>query len=52
MKQAGVDGLSPEQLVRMRDHGVTGEYVKKMRSKLGAEISIEEIVRLRDHGIE
>jgi hypothetical protein len=36
----------------MRDHGVTPEYIQKLRSSGIQDLTIEQIIRLRDHGID
>ena len=47
---AGHRKLPLEQLIRVRDHGVGGEYARDMR-QLGFAVPIDELVRARDHGV-
>ena len=39
-----------DMLLKVRDHGVTPEYVREMKG-LGYSLSPEELVRARDHGV-
>ena len=50
MTDAGFGKLQSDEYRRARDHGVTPEFVRDMRS-LGVKIPLEELVRLRDHGV-
>ena len=48
---AGHRKLPLDELIRVRDHGVTPEYVREMR-QLGHAPPIDELVRVRDHGVD
>jgi hypothetical protein len=39
-----------EQLVRLRDHGVTGPYIQKMKDRGYTNLSLDEFINLRDRG--
>jgi hypothetical protein len=38
------------ELVRTRDHGVTANFVRRMKELLKESPSAEQLVRLRSHG--
>ena len=38
-----------DQLVRLKDHGVSASYIRRMKDK-GFDVSLDEYVRLRDRG--
>jgi hypothetical protein len=39
-----------EQLVRLKDHGVSAAYIKRLKDKGYAELTLDEFIRLRDRG--
>lgn len=45
----GYTELTPEELIRTRDHGVSASYIRRMKDK-GFDVSLDEYVRLRDRG--
>ena len=47
---AGYDGASAQELVSLHVHGVTAEYVSRMKSVL-ADLSLESAVDLAIHGV-
>ena len=47
----GYRGLPLDQVVRVRDHGITPDYISGMR-QLGYTLTIEDLVRARDHGVD
>lgn len=49
---AGYRGLSVDQLIRLRDHGVDGTYLAGLRAAGYAGLSVEDVIRLRDHGVD
>jgi beta-lactamase regulating signal transducer with metallopeptidase domain len=49
---AGYRGLSVDQLIRLRDHGVSGEYLAQLKAAGYANLPIEDVIRLRDHGVD
>jgi hypothetical protein len=51
MKAAGYDKLSAEQLVRLRDHGVSGAYVRDLGAQGFKNVPLEDVVRSKDHGV-
>jgi hypothetical protein len=53
LKQLGYPHPEPDQLIAMRIHGVTPEYITSMRSQHGMQnLTIEQLVNLRIHGID
>jgi len=52
MQSLGYKHPEPEQLVAMRIHGVTPEFVSNLRSRGMQNLSIEQLVNLRIHGID
>jgi len=51
MRALGYAGLSLEEYVRMRDHGVTPDFVESMKEVGYTQLTAGELVRLRDHGV-
>jgi hypothetical protein len=49
LKELGYSNVAIEQLVRLKDHGVSASYIKRMKEK-GYDVSLDEYVRLRDRG--
>ena len=49
MRAEGYDSLSLEQLIHTRDHGVTVEFIRRVKSG-GTAPTVEELIRLRDRG--
>ena len=49
LKELGYNNVAIEQLVRLKDHGVSASYIRRMKEK-GYEVSLDEYVRLRDRG--
>jgi len=53
LKQLGYLHPEPDQLIAMRIHGITPEYITSMRSQHGLQnLTIEQLVSLRIHGID
>jgi hypothetical protein len=50
IQAAGYRDLTVEQLVRLREHGVTGEYIRQIRAA-GQELSVDGLLRFREHGV-
>jgi beta-lactamase regulating signal transducer with metallopeptidase domain len=46
----GYRNLTVDQLIRLKESGVTGEYIRQVRSA-GLQPSLEEWPRLREHGV-
>jgi hypothetical protein len=45
----GYGDVTPHDLARLRDHGVSADAVRRAKS-VGAKPSVDEIIRLRDSG--
>jgi hypothetical protein len=45
--EAGFKDVSPEEFVRLRDHGVNAEYIRQY----GSGHSVEEVIRMHDRGL-
>ncbi len=43
--------LIPGELIRLRDHGATSDYLQET-ARLGYKMDSDEIVKLRDHGVD
>jgi hypothetical protein len=42
--------VSLDDLIRLRDHGVTLAYAEHVRERNGRTVSIDELIDRRDHG--
>ncbi len=49
---AGYRGLSANDLIRLRDHGVDGPFVAAMNAAAKRRLSPDELIALRDHGVD
>jgi len=38
-------------LIRLRDHGVSPEWLRTVQAQNTGKLSIDELVSLRDHGV-
>jgi hypothetical protein len=45
---AGLRDLAPDELVRLRENGVSGEFAR--RAAAGGRLSADELIRLRTGG--
>jgi beta-lactamase regulating signal transducer with metallopeptidase domain len=50
IQAAGYHNLAVDQLIRLKEHGVTGEYIRQIRAA-GQELSANDVVRFREHGV-
>ena len=50
MAGLGYKGLPIETLIRLRDHGVTPDYVVETQKRGLKDLPADEIIRLRDRG--
>jgi hypothetical protein len=42
--------MTTEQLVRLKDHGVSAAYIRRMKERGHGDLSLDEFIRLRDRG--
>ncbi len=52
LDSAGYKNLGVENLVRLRDHGVDGDYIADMKEMGYAPSNPEELIESRDHGVD
>ena len=50
-RRLGLSVTTLEQFIRLRDHGVTPEYVKALDAQGFKNVPVEDIVRTKDHGV-
>lgn len=43
--------LTPKQLIKLRDHDVSGAFVQQMRAAGLGELNIADLIKLHDHGV-
>ena len=51
MKDLGIKDLTLDQLVRLRDHGITPGFVNHVRARGFKDTTAEELVRLKNGGL-
>ena len=44
--------FSTDELVELRNHGVNGDYLRKLKESGFQHLSADKIVKLRDNGVE
>jgi len=49
VRELGYRDLSPDDLTRLRDHGVTASYIRRVNAD-GPPRAAEDIIRMRDRG--
>ena len=52
LKSLGYEGLSDDDLVQARDHGVDPEYVRGMAAVGYKAVALDQLIRMRDHGVD
>jgi hypothetical protein len=50
IRDLGYTNLTPAELVRMRDHGVTASFVRRVKELMKESPSAEQLIRMRSHG--
>jgi len=45
-------GLTPAQLIALRDHGVSRAFVEQMRAAGLNDLSVNDLIELSDHGVD
>jgi Mn-dependent DtxR family transcriptional regulator len=50
LKDLGYQNLTTDQLIRLKDHGVSASYIRKMQEKGYSNLPIDEYIRMRDRG--
>jgi hypothetical protein len=43
--------LTPEQLIELRNHGVSGTFVQQMRAAGLGDLSVDDLIELHDHDV-
>jgi len=51
IEAAGFRNLSIDELIRLKAHGIDGDYIRKLRAS-GFNLSLDDMVRFRAHGID
>ena len=51
MKALGFKDLSLEQIVRLRDHGITPGFVNHARARGAKPETVDDLVRLKNGGL-
>jgi hypothetical protein len=46
-----VAGLTPEQLIELRNHGVSGAFVQQMRAAGLGDLRVDDLIELYDHDV-
>ena len=49
-RRLGYKGLSPDDLVTLRDHGVTAERIRQANAKAGSQLSVAQLRDAASHG--
>ena len=52
LQSLGYKHPDPDELIAMRIHNVTPEYISDMRSRGIKDLSIDQLVSMRIHGID
>ena len=52
MASVGYTNLTVDELIALKDHDVTPEFIRKLQSAGFAHPDIEELIRTRDHGVD
>jgi len=50
IEAAGYGDLNTDQLIRLKEHGVDGEYIQEFRTA-GLNLTADELVRFKEHGV-
>jgi hypothetical protein len=50
LRDLGYAKLTTNELVRLRDHGVTASYVRRVKDLLKEAPSVEELIQMRSQG--
>jgi len=51
IRKAGYDNVSLDQLIRMKDHGVDAEFIRRAKAHGFQKLSLDQLIRLRDAGV-
>jgi hypothetical protein len=52
LRSLGYQNPTPDELVAMRIHGVSPEYISNLKSRGMKDLSIDQLVSLRIQGID
>jgi hypothetical protein len=50
LKDLGYNNLPVEQLIRLKDHGVSASYIRRMHEKGYTNLPVDEYIRMKDRG--
>jgi beta-lactamase regulating signal transducer with metallopeptidase domain len=51
MAAAGFTNLKIDQLIALKSHGITGQFVREVATLLGKQPKVDEVVAMRIHGV-
>ncbi len=52
LEDGGFGDLEGNEIVEMRDHGVDGAYLRKLKDTGFQTLSAAKIIKLRTHGVD
>jgi len=50
LQSLGYRSVPPDDLVSLRIHGVTPEFIRRRNEKAGERLSLETLIEMRVHG--
>jgi DNA-binding winged helix-turn-helix (wHTH) protein len=51
LRRLGYTNLSVDELIKLRNHGVTPEFIEGLKTHGYGSLSIEQLLKLRNHGV-
>jgi hypothetical protein len=51
LKDLGYDHVGIDQLVQLKNHGVSADYIRDVRAKGYKDLTIDQLIEMRMHGI-
>jgi hypothetical protein len=52
LQKTGYSNLTPDDVVRMRDHGVDPQYLARIRTAGFDGLTVDQVIKLHDHGVD